>query len=242
MRIIAVIQARISSSRLPAKVMLDLGGKTALERCVGRARRIDGVNDVVVATSTHASDDVIVRACTALGVRTTRGPLEDVLARYVLAARETQADALVRITSDCPLLDARESSRVVDELLAAPNDYASNVHPRLFPRGLDTEAFTTAALMRADRDASGPEREHVTMHFYKNPERFVCASVTPLDGIDRADERWTLDTIEDYCMLSAVFSALGSDAETASFQEIEALLREQPSLRRINAHITQKHA
>ncbi len=237
-RVVAVIQARLTSTRLPAKIQLDLAGKTALERCVGRVQRIAGVSEVVVATSVDSSDDLVVSAAGRLGVRVVRGALDDVLGRFVSAARETEADAVVRITSDCPLLDPRESARVVARFLAGDVDYVSNTLTRRYPRGLDTEVFSREALERASSEApAGPEREHVTLRMYSHAELFTCAGVTPEDGVDRSGHRWTLDTLEDYRMLYAIFEALGAREAAASYVEVAEIAGRMTAL---NASVAQK--
>ncbi len=234
------------SSRLPAKVLLDLGGKTALERCLSRVSRITHVADVVVATTDQSPDDVIVSIASRLGYRVARGSETDVLDRYLQAARGAQADVVIRCTSDCPLLDPTLSALVVDGFLASlgtrtPLDYASNTLTRQLPRGLDTEVFSRESLEHAAREASStPEREHVTMRFYTKPDRYRCAEFIPPLAASLGDHRWTLDTIEDYRFLFHVYAALGSAADGASFEDILALLMSQPALSVINSEVRQK--
>jgi spore coat polysaccharide biosynthesis protein SpsF len=206
---------------------------------VRRARRVEGVDDVVVATSTEAADDLVAAACGRLGVGVVRGSLLDVLARYVAAARETRADAVVRITSDCPLLDPARSGDVVRAFLAERPDYASNVMERRLPRGLDTEIVSTAALLRADAEARGEDREHVTKHVYGHPEAFRCLSVRGEEE-DLSAHRWTLDTLEDYRFLCAVATSLGSRIRDAGMREVLAALAAQPGIVGINREVRQK--
>lgn len=242
MKVVVVIQARLSSSRLPAKVLLDLGGVTALERCVRRARRFAGVSEVVLATTDRPADDVLVSVARRIDVPIFRGSENDVLSRYALAAREMSADVVVRCTSDCPLLQPEQSSRVIAEFVANEGlDYASNVLSRRLPRGLDTEVFTRAALDRADREATAvDEREHVTLHLHRNRDRFRCLSVVDESGVDHSRLRWTLDTLDDYRLLHAVFERLGTNADTATLHDVLAVFEREPELADINAHIAQK--
>lgn len=241
MRTVVVVQARLASTRLPAKVLLDLGGKTALERCLRRAARFLGVNEVVVATSDTPGDDVIAAVTRRLGFRVVRGSESDVLSRYALAARETEADVIVRCTSDCPLLDVGRSSAVLRAFAEAGGDYAANVLERRLPRGLDTEVFSRDALERAHLAARAPEeREHMTLHIYRNPQAFACLAVTEQDGPDRSHLRWTLDTLEDYRFLHAVHERLGNSVEEAGMEEVLKLLEREPSLAQINASVVQK--
>jgi spore coat polysaccharide biosynthesis protein SpsF len=243
MKVVVVVQARLASTRLPAKVLLDLGGVTALERCLRRARRFAHASEVVVATSDLPGDEVIAAVARRLGFMVTRGSESDVLSRYAKAARETQAEVIVRCTSDCPLLDPELSSQVIDRFLAAPGgvDYAANVLERRLPRGLDTEVVSREALDRADRQATAAdEREHVTLHIHRHPERFRCLAVTAGELEGRSTFRWTLDTLDDYRLLHAVFDRLGAHADEASMADVLALFDADPELARMNAHIEQK--
>lgn len=241
-KVVAIVQARMRSSRLPGKILLDLGGKTALEQCLLRARAIPGVSEVVLATCDTASDDPIARVATRLGFCVTRGSETDVLARFAQAARESAADVVVRITSDCPLLDPAESGRVVEAFLSADADYASNVLSRRLPRGLDTEVLSRAALDAAARAATAQdEREHVTLHIYRRPESFRLLEVTPQQAErDLSAHRWTLDTVEDYCFLHALFEELGDRAAAARTGDILSVLEARPAMAAINAGVTQK--
>ncbi len=242
MRTVAIVQAHMSSSRLPGKVMLDLGGRPVLRRVVDRASAIAGVDEVVVACATLPQDDVLESACRAWGVPVFRGSDDDVLDRFLGAARAHGADACVRITSDCPLLDPGVSGEIVRRFHEAhpPVDYASNKIPQSFPRGLDTEVFTRAALERAAADAAQPyERAHVTIHLYEHSERYRLLSVT--SDVDRADWRWTLDTADDLRFLRAVYARLGPE-DGFAWTDVVALLEREPDLMEINRHVAQKDA
>lgn len=242
MRIVAIIQAHMGSSRLPGKVMLDLGGRPVLRRVVDRARAIPGVDEVVVACATLPQDDVLEAACREWGVPVFRGSDDDVLERFRGAAQAFRADACVRITSDCPLLDPGVSGEIVRRFREAdpPVDYASNKIPQSFPRGLDTEVFTRAALERAAADATEAyERAHVTIHLYEHPERYRLLGVR--SDVDRADWRWTLDTADDLRFLREVYGRLGPGDDFA-WTDVVALLEREPDLLEINRHVVQKAA
>ncbi|MDP3157118.1 MAG: glycosyltransferase family protein [Archangium sp.] len=243
MRVVTIIQARISSTRLPAKVLLDLGGKTALERCLRRAQQFTGVDEVVIATSESEYDEPIALLARRLGVPCYRGSELDVLARYFFAATETRADVIVRVTSDCPLLDPTISSQVISHFLGRGDtiQYASNTLNRRLPRGLDTEVFSFEALQRANYEATAaPDREHVTRFIYTNAAKFVCESVLPPGAGDESQHRWTLDTPEDYQFLVRLFERLGSAAQTADLQQVLEAANAQPDIRKFNGHIEQK--
>ena len=242
---VAVVQARMSSTRLPGKVLRDVAGEPMLARVLGRlgaARRIDRV---VVATSTDPSDDELAAWCDARGVTCRRGSLHDVLDRYRSAAEAEGADVVVRVTSDCPLLDGGVTDAVIAALRASGADYASNtLSPRSFPRGLDVEAFTAAALdaaWREDDDARG-WREHVTPFLYNNPGRFRLERVT--DGEDRSAHRWTVDTPEDLELARRVWSHFEADPNTAggrfTWRDVLAVVEARPEWAALNRHVEQK--
>jgi spore coat polysaccharide biosynthesis protein SpsF len=241
-RTVAIIQAHMGSSRLPGKVMLDLGGRPVLRRVVDRARAVPGVDEVVVACATLPQDDVLEAACREWGVPVFRGSDGDVLERFRGAAEAFHADACVRITSDCPLLDPGVSGEIVRRFREAdpPVDYASNKIPQSFPRGLDTEVFTRAALERAAADATEAyERAHVTIHLYEHPERYRLLGVT--SDVDRAEWRWTLDTADDLRFLREVYARLGP-GDGFAWTDVVALLQREPDLLEINRHVVQKGA
>jgi spore coat polysaccharide biosynthesis protein SpsF len=241
MRIVAVVQARVSSTRLPAKVLLDLGGKTALQRCVDRVARIEGIADLVIATTTNPEDEIIVRLARRLGVATYRGSETDVLSRYVEAARGADAEAIVRCTSDCPLLDPAVASDVVRTFQRGGADFAANHLVPNLPRGQETEIASREALERAHRDATSPEeREHVMPHIYRRQGEFRCVSVVTGTDETLPRHRWTLDTIDDYRFLSVVYDELGPRGGEATMADVLALLESHPEITRINANVKQK--
>jgi spore coat polysaccharide biosynthesis protein SpsF len=238
MIVIAIIQARMGSTRLPGKVLTDLGGDTVLARVVSRARRCSLVNDVAVATSTDPDDDAIVKECQRLRIRAFRGSEQDVLDRYYRTAQETKAEAVVRITSDCPLIDPGVSDKIIQAFLDVRPDYASNVLERTYPRGLDTEVMTFTALESAWQNAREPhQREHVTPYLYQHPERFRLLSVT--GERDYGQYRWTLDTPEDLEFLRAVYARRG-ESEDFSWRDVLSIIDRDPQLAQINRHIEQK--
>ena len=190
MKVVAIIQARMGSSRLPGKVLVDLCGRPVLHWVCDRVGRTAGVDRVVVATSDRAGDDRIAELCHALGVAVVRGSERDVLGRFRLAAEQHAADVVVRVTGDCPLLDPVVSGEVIALLSGSSYQYASNVHPRRFPRGLDTEAFTVGALRAAADEADHPsDREHVTPYLLTHPDRFSAGAVVA--DADYSQHRWT---------------------------------------------------
>jgi spore coat polysaccharide biosynthesis protein SpsF len=235
MKTVAIVQARMGSSRLPGKVLADLAGDTMLARVVARLRAAWSLDAIVIATTTHATDDGIVREAERLGVGVYRGSETDVLSRYLGAARTYDAGAIVRVTSDCPLLDPG----VVDEVVAALDgaaDYASNTHTRTYPRGLDTEALHRDTLERIGRlGTSAAAREHVTAFVMEQPALFRIRQVQA--ATDDSDLRWTVDTPEDLAMVRSLYDMFGSDV--TPYRELVAAIRKQPALA-VNAHVQQK--
>lgn len=238
MKTLAIVQARMGSGRLPGKVLMDLGGETILGRVVRRLKRSREIDEIVVATTQQAADDEIVAACEGLEVPCFRGSELDVLDRYYQAAHAFLGDTIVRVTSDCPLIDptlADETIRVFREQRA---DYASNVSPRTYPRGLDTEVFTVAALDRAWREAREPyERSHVGPYMSGHPEIFRLASLS--GSVDCSSYRWTVDTSQDLELLRAIYSRYDG-RDDFSWQEVLRLMEREPELAELNSQVFQK--
>jgi spore coat polysaccharide biosynthesis protein SpsF len=233
---VAIIQARMGSTRLPGKVLMKLAGRSVLAHVVERVSAAKRISRVVVATTTSAADEAIANECSRLGVLFYRGSEEDVLDRYMRAAQKFEAARVARITSDCPLYDGGLLDRMLAKFDA---DYMSNVLKRTFPRGLDTEVFTFANLKRAHREATQrSEREHVTPYFYQRPDLFRLQSYE--ERPDLSAHRWTLDTPEDLKFLEGVYNSLYRPGRIFTTAEVLNLLRERPELTKINAHIEQK--
>ena len=238
MRRVAIIQARMGSTRLPGKVLKEIGGETMLERVVRRVQRAKSIDEVVVATSTIADDDAVSREAHRLGAPVFRGDLLGVLDRYYRAAQESEADVVIRITSDCPLIEPEIIDRVTNEFEVAAADYASNVIRPSYPRGLDVEVMTFAALSSAWQKAAEPyQRVHVTPYIYEHPELFHLITVSAEH--DYSDHRWTVDTPEDLAFMRAVYESTGNHDEVG-WREVLALLAAEPELVEINRHVRQK--
>ncbi|HSZ64353.1 MAG TPA: glycosyltransferase family protein [Terriglobales bacterium] len=238
MRVVAIIQARMSSTRLPGKVLKDLGGETVLARVVNRTRRAALVDEIVVATSVLPADDDIARECEALKVACFRGDELDVLDRYYRAAQEFAADVIVRITSDCPLIDPDLIDATVRSRFDQKADYASNALVRSYPRGLDVEAFTADALARAWSSATEKyQRIHVTPYLYETPKSLKVISTA--GEIDHSQYRWTLDTPEDLELIRAIYKHFGN-RDNMRWLDVLHLMETQPELAALNSHVRQK--
>ncbi len=237
-KVVAIVQARMGSTRLPGKVLMDLGGETVLGRVVHRLRRATLVDEIVVATTNSAADDAITRECEWLDVVSFRGSENDVLDRYYQAAHACAAEVIVRVTSDCPVIDPELVDETIRVFHDRDGDYASNVFPRTYPRGLDTEVFSASALQRAWREACEPhQREHVTPYFYEHPELFRLVSLR--GQTDYSHYRWTLDTAEDLDLLWAIYARLGN-RDDFSWHEVIEVMEREPELAELNSHVAQK--
>ena len=235
---VAIIQARMGSTRLPGKVLRDLRGQSMLARVVSRVRAASLVDEVLVATTNLPVDDAIVAECRNCGVSVWRGSEQDVLDRYFQAAQFAKADIVVRITSDCPLIDPEVTDKTVRAFLEHSPDYASNTIVRTYPRGLDTEVISASALGRAWGKARKPyEREHVTPYLVEHPSAFVLLSVT--GDHDYSAHRWTVDTAEDLEFVQAVYGRWSADT-SFSWRDVLDLLNRAPELLELNRTVAQK--
>ncbi len=225
---LTILQARMSSTRLPGKVLLPLVGEPMLARQIERVRRSESAGRLVVATSNDAADDAIMVLCRTLKVACFRGPLHDVLGRFhgaLLAFGPT--DHVVRLTGDCPLTDPDVIDATIALHLKEAADYTSNTGDLTFPKGLDVEVFKAEHLATAMREARDPyEREHVTPFLYRHPERFVQARLEcdpPLGHL-----RWTVDTPEDYAFVERVYEALYREKPDFTSEDIARVSQTWP--------------
>ncbi len=232
MNIITIIQARLGSTRLPGKVLLGLEGRTVLEHVIGRVRSSKLANDVIVATTINKEDLEIVKLCASLGISVYCGSVDDVLDRYYQTARLFKADHIVRITSDCPLIDPKTIDDVVALHLSEKADYTSNTLKETFPDGQDTEIFTFNALKEAWKNANlASEREHVTPYIRKNPS---FKHVNLEYNEDLSQKRWTLDNPEDYEFIKLIYENLYKNNPFFGMKEILKFTNENPEIEKIN--------
>ncbi len=237
MKAVAIIQARMGSSRLPGKMLLSLADTPVIQWVYNRTCKIAGLDDVLVATTIASQDDSLADYCMAHKIPVVRGSENDVLDRYYQAAQAVKANVVMRITGDCPLIDPVESAKVLNLFLKTPGcDYASNIHPPFLPDGLDTEVALVKTLCRVWRDVHEPAaREHVTYFFHQHPECFHMATVTGTE--DFSHHRWTLDNQEDYNFLAVVTDELKHRGQFGYLNEVLAVLRDRPELMMLNYHI-----
>jgi len=232
---VAIIQARVGSTRLPRKVFEPFAGRSALAHCVERTRSCSAIDDVIVATTTESRDDEIVDACRVHGWRMFRGSEHDVLDRFFHAAREAAATDIVRVTSDCPLIDPDVIAGLVGCYRSAAGvDYASTAW---FPLGIGAEVVRFEALARAWAEDTNPRwREHVTPYLYRNPDTFRIVSY-PCER-DYSHHRWTLDTPEDAALLRRIVEHLG--AGPSDWRTVLRLVEAHPDWQALNANIVQR--
>jgi len=238
LRVVAIVQARMGSTRLPGKVLKDIEGVTMLGRVVQRLSRASLIDGLVIATTDLPADDAIVQECQGSSIKVFRGAELDVLDRYFRAAQVAKAEVVVRITSDCPLIDPEVTDKTIAAFLNEMPAYASNCVVRTFPRGLDTEVMTVLALERAWRGADQTyQRIHVTPFIYEHPSEFRILSVT--GDADFSHHRWTVDTPEDLEFVRTIYSRLKSREDFRWLDVLEVLDRE-PGLMELNRSVAQK--
>lgn len=237
---VAIVQARMTSSRLPGKVLLPLGGKSVLQNIIERLRLSKYIDDVVIATTTNQADDAIIELCDSLNCSYYRGSEDDVLSRVLEVAKKFETDIIVEVTADCPCIDAEITDLCIGNLVENKTDYFSNVVKRTMPRGLDVQAFTLEALERANEEVDNDiDRQHVSTWIYKNPKGFDKYKVGNFSSDnDYSHIRLTLDTEDDYNLLKFVYDAF-PDNEFKSDNMIR-LIKWYPELFELNKHIPQK--
>jgi spore coat polysaccharide biosynthesis protein SpsF len=240
MTVAAIVQARMTSTRLPGKVLMEAAGRAMLAHQIERVRRAGTVDLLCIATTTNAQDDPVAALAEAEGVAVFRGSEQDVLDRFTGAAESVGADIAVRLTGDCPLTDPALVDAVVTAFRAAdpPVDYATNSFPRTWPIGLDVEVASMAALRIANAEATDRyDREHVMPFLYRQPERFRVASVPAPE--DLSGHRWTLDEPADFDLLRRILEALAAKPGFG-WRDVIDLLETHPEWNTLNASVDQK--
>lgn len=239
-KVVAIVQARMSSSRLPGKVLKRIQGQPMMMLQLERLSRARRVHEIVVATSAEPEDDAIAELCRRSGINYHRGSLHNVLERFVQAATTSQANIVLRLTADCPLSDPTVVDGLIGHMCKGGFDYASNTIERTWPHGLDVEAITFEALAAADRETDDPfDREHVTPFFHKHPDRFKRGSYTDADN--RAALRLTVDYPEDLDVITRIYDALYPDNTSFTTDDIVAYLDANPAIRALNSTHTKPH-
>jgi len=232
-KVAVIVQARMDSTRLPGKTMMDIVGKPMLAHVVERLERVKAIQEIIVATSTRDSNETIIRFAVGYGVSIFVGSEEDVLDRYYKTAREYKAGVIVRITADCALIDPQVVENIVHYFLGNDYDYVSNTLKRTFPDGLDVEVFSYSALEKAWKEARlASEREHVTPYIWKHPSRFELANVENEENYSQL--RWVVDKEEDLEFVRQVYEHLYEKCHIFHMKDVLELLHKYPDLEKIN--------
>jgi spore coat polysaccharide biosynthesis protein SpsF len=241
MKTVITIEARMRSTRLPGKVLLPVLGEPMLARMVERLRRVRRADRIVVATTVDPADDPIVAAAESLGVGWHRGSEADVMGRVLDAARAADADLIVETTADCPVIDPGVIDQLIATFLTNRVDYCANVLAPTYPRGLDAQVFPTAVLADAASRTDDPaDREHVSLYLYEHPERYRLLNVASGLPPEAGELRLTVDTAEDYHLITAVYEALYPTHPTFGLTDLLALFEARPELLTLNQHVRQK--
>ncbi|WP_079710772.1 cytidylyltransferase domain-containing protein [Paraliobacillus ryukyuensis] len=238
MKIVAIIQARMGSTRLPGKVLRKIKDESVLAHVVNRVSQSNRVDDIVVATTTNRIDDQIVDEVKKLNCTIYRGSESNVLERYYRAAMKSDGDIIVRITSDCPLIDPIVIDNMLEVFLQEDYALVTNAgNKRTFPRGLDVEIFSKAILLKAlSHSTCNYQKEHVTPYMYENEINIYHYK----NSKDLSKYRWTLDTIEDYELITVIYEELYKGKHNFYMQDIVKLFEDNEHLINMNAHIVQK--
>jgi spore coat polysaccharide biosynthesis protein SpsF len=240
-RVVAIVEARFSSTRLPGKVLMPILGEPMLVRLVERLRLARTIDEIVVATTVNPADDAVVATIERMGVHTFRGSEDDVLDRVVKAARFMDADIIVEITGDCPLVDPGLIDKVVGDFFVGGADFVSNILPHTTPRGTDVRVFRTDDLARINEQSADPaDHEHVSLHFWEHLDQYQCRNVEMDLPEVVAELRWTVDTPEDLEFVRAVYTGLYEKNPAFSLVDILDHLNANPDLLEINRHVEQK--
>lgn len=242
-RIVATIEARMTSSRLPGKVLMEACGKPMLQHMIERLQLVPSLDGIIVATTGNGTDAAIVELAESMGVGFFRGSEDDVLLRVLGAAREHDIDVIVEMTGDCPLIDPVLVEDCIRGYQDAEVDYVSNVLERTYPRGMDTQVFATEILADVANRTDAPEdHEHVSIYIYRHPEIYSLKNIPGPPHLTNPGLGLTLDTPEDLELIRRIFEILYPDIPAFTLADILAVLKNNPELTELNAHVRRKHA
>ncbi len=243
MKILTTIEARMESTRLPGKTLAPILGRPMLEMLIERLRRAWRVEQIVVATTDHAADDVIEAVTQRLGVGCFRGSSEDVLGRVLRAAQSYHGELLVQITGDCPLIDPQVVDECIALFLSGQFDFASNVVEPTYPLGLAVQVYPVKLLAEVARITSDPaHREHVSLYIYEHPEKYRLGTLYAPPKLCRPDLRLTVDTPPDLQLVREIYARLYPDNPAFTLRDVVELVERHPELAEINRHVRQKPA
>ena len=241
MKIVATIEARMTSSRLPGKVLLPAAGKPMLQHLVERLRAVPSLDAVVIATTINSTDDAIEDFAHEVGVGCYRGSEDDVMARVVGAAESAQADLVVEITGDCPIIDPQIVEQTIRMFQANTADYVSNAHLRSYPDGMDIQVFPLQTLKDSAEKTCNPlDREHVTLHIRNHPDQYSHLHLVAPPELHWPDLGLTLDEEDDYELLKKIIEHFEPEKPMFGCLDVVRLLRQNPDWIDINRHVVRK--
>jgi len=241
-KIAAIIECRMTSSRLPGKVLLESCGKSMLEHLVERLKNVAQLDEVIFATTINSQDDVIVELAEKLNINCYRGSEEDVLIRVLETARKFEVDTIVEITGDCPLMDPEIVEQTIDLYLNNKCEYVSNDLNETYPLGMNVEVFSTELLEVANRKGNtSDDREHVSWYFIRNPEKFKLLVLPAPRKLNWPDLRLTLDEEADYKLIDLIFNELYSEKKIFNLYDIIDFLKQNPEKTKINSSVKQRY-
>jgi spore coat polysaccharide biosynthesis protein SpsF len=231
----------MTSTRLPGKVLTPILGKPMLELMVERVLRVEALDNVIVATTTNSADDAVSSLASRLGIDCYRGSEDDVLNRVLEAAQAYEAEVIVELTGDSPLIDPAVISRVIETYYRSGADYVANILLRTYPIGMDTQVFATDVLSSVAQQTDDPtDHEHVSLYIYRHPELFNLKNVAAPEKLARTDLRLTLDTPEDLALIKAVYEALYFHKPAFGLSDVISFLDSRPDIASLNATIEQR--
>lgn len=240
-KIVAIIEARMTSSRLPGKVLKEFCGIPDLQHIIERLRRSKYIDDIVVATTVNKTDDPIVDLCNELKRHYYRGSEDDVLQRVLDAAKAFDAEIIVEITADCPLIDWRHADYLIEQLFERECDYVANCIERSFPDGYDTQVFPVSVLNAVNSMTQDPvDHEHVSIYIYRHPDKFKIWNWQAPAKLNHPEFEVTLDTIEDYNLICEIFNRLYDKEPDFSCETVVELLLHYPEIVEINKKVQRK--
>lgn len=241
MKVVAIVEARLCSERLPGKVLLPIQGKPALECLLERLKRVKNIDEIVLATTKNPADSTLASLGRRLNIESYRGSEEDVMGRVLEAAQEAEADAIVEITGDCVLLSPKVLEDAIEEFKQGEVDILTNTRNGSYPQGVDVQIYSVPHLAEAyEKTQDAAHREHVSLYFYENADQYRIKDLEAPEGFRAPDYRFQLDYLEDYEFIRAVYGKLYPTNHHFDLPEIFELLNEKPGLVEINRHMEEK--
>ena len=241
MKIVATIEARMTSSRLPGKPMMEVCGRPMLGHLVDRLKAVESIDMIVLATTTNQTDDVMAQYACSIGIEVFRGDEDDVMGRVVNAGKSVDADVIVEITGDCPIIDPEIIEQAIRSYQENTYDYVGNQHVRSYPDGMDVQVFALETLVRSEAMTNKPlDREHVTLHIRNNPQIFSHLNLVAPPEQHWPDLGLTLDEQRDFDLLKLIIEKFHKENPLFSCLDVVRFLRANPKLREINCEVTRK--